>query len=157
MVFSILEKTPIRFYMACILRLYLQLCLSGIQIGDTIQTSIGNHICQSIGTTIKYMYMVYRRPQGFRSLSQRVLIRSLSNLVNLLMCIMSKPISITSQIPQTLLNYGPFIVQTQGFRPLSQRVFVLSLSTLVNMLVGIMSRPSSITCQIPHVLLNYGP
>jgi len=96
-----------------------------------------------------------RRPQGFRSLSQRVFIGSLSNLVNMLVCIMSRRSSITSQIPHALLNYGTLIVQIKGFRSLSQRVFVLSLSILVNMLVGILSRPNSITCQIPP-LRNYG-
>jgi len=40
-----------------------------------------------------------RRPQGFHSLSQRVFIRSSSNLVDMLVCIMSRPSSITSQIP----------------------------------------------------------
>jgi len=40
-----------------------------------------------------------RRPQGFRSLSQIVFIRSLSNLVNMLVGIMSRSSSITSQIP----------------------------------------------------------
>jgi len=40
-----------------------------------------------------------RRPQGFRSLSQRVFIRSLSNLVNMLVGIISRSSSITSQIP----------------------------------------------------------
>ena len=39
-----------------------------------------------------------RRPQDFRSLSQRVFIQSLSNLVNMLMGIISRPSSITSQI-----------------------------------------------------------
>jgi len=52
-----------------------------------------------------------RRPHGFRSLSQRVFIRSLSNLVNMLVCIMSRPGFITSQISQALLNNGPWIVQ----------------------------------------------
>ena len=44
---------------------------------------------------------VWRRPQGFRPLSQRVFSRSLSNLVNMLVCIMSRPSSITSQPPDT--------------------------------------------------------
>jgi len=48
---------------------------------------------------------------GFRSLSQIVFIRSLSNLVNILVGIISRPSSITCQIPQALLNYGPWIVQ----------------------------------------------
>jgi len=39
-----------------------------------------------------------RRPQGFRSLSKRVFIRSLSNLVNMLVGIISRPSSITCQI-----------------------------------------------------------
>jgi len=52
-----------------------------------------------------------RHPQGCRSLTQRVFIRSLSNLVSMLVCIMSQPSSMTSQIPRALLNYGPWIVQ----------------------------------------------
>jgi len=40
-----------------------------------------------------------RCPKGFRSLSQRVFIRSLSNLVNMLVGIISRPSDITSQIP----------------------------------------------------------
>ena len=52
-----------------------------------------------------------RRPQGFRSLGQRVFIRSLSNLVNMLVGTIYWPSSITSQIPQALLNYGPWIVK----------------------------------------------
>ena len=90
-----------------------------------------------------------RRPQGFRSLSQRVCIMSLSNWVNMLVYIMSRLSSIISQIPQALLHYCPLIVHIYGFRSLSQRVFVLSLLNLVNMLVGIIYRPSSITSQIP--------
>ena len=39
------------------------------------------------------------RPQGFRSRSQRVFIRSLLNLVNMLVGIISRPSSITCQIP----------------------------------------------------------
>jgi len=67
------------------------------------------------------------------------LCKSLSNLVNMLVGIIYRPNSITSQVPQTLLNYGPWIVQNKGFRCLSQRVFIPSLSNLVNMLVGIIS------------------
>ena len=40
-----------------------------------------------------------RHPQGFRSLSRRVFILSLSNLVNMLVGIISRPSSITCQIP----------------------------------------------------------
>jgi len=47
------------------------------------------------------------RPHGFRSLSQRVFIASLLNLVNMMVCIISRLSSITSQIPQALLTYGP--------------------------------------------------
>jgi len=48
------------------------------------------------------------RPQGFCSLSLRVFSRSLINLVNMLVGIISRPSSITCQIPsQALLNYGP--------------------------------------------------
>jgi len=39
-----------------------------------------------------------RRPQGFRYLSQRVFIQSLSNLMNTLVGIISQPSSITCQI-----------------------------------------------------------
>jgi len=41
----------------------------------------------------------WRRPQGFRYLSQRVFIRSFTNIVNMLVGIIPRPISITSQIP----------------------------------------------------------
>ena len=47
-----------------------------------------------------------RRPQGVRSLSQKVFIRSLSNLVNMLVGIISIS-AITSQTPKALLNEGP--------------------------------------------------
>jgi len=40
-----------------------------------------------------------RRPQGLCSPSPKVFIRSLSNLVNMLLGIISRPSSITSQIP----------------------------------------------------------
>jgi len=43
-----------------------------------------------------------RRPQGFRCISQTVFIRTLSNLVNMLVGIISWPSSITSQIPHAL-------------------------------------------------------
>jgi len=48
---------------------------------------------------------------GFRSLSQGVFIRSSSNLVKMLVSIISQGSSITSQFPHALLNYGPWIVQ----------------------------------------------
>jgi len=84
------------------------------------------------------------RPQGFRSLSQRVFSRFISNLVNMLVGHYNQ-----QNPPYALLNYGPWIVQNEGLRSLSQRVFIRSLSNLVNMLVGIIFWPSSITCQIP--------
>jgi len=40
-----------------------------------------------------------RHPQGLRSLSKRVFIQSLSNLVNMLEGIISRPSSLTSQTP----------------------------------------------------------
>jgi len=46
-------------------------------------------------------------PQGFRSLRQRVFAQSLSNLVNMLVDIISRPSSITSQVIKALLNNGP--------------------------------------------------
>ena len=60
-----------------------------------------------------------RRPQGFRPLSQRVFIRSLSNLVNMLVCIISRPSSITSQIPPGTPELWPFNCPKLGF-PLSK-------------------------------------
>ena len=59
------------------------------------------------------------RPQGFHSLSQRVFIRSLSNLVNMLVCIMSWPSSITNQIPLGTPELWPFNCPKLGF-PLSK-------------------------------------
>jgi len=67
----------------------------------------------------------------------------------MLVGIISRPSSITIQIPHAPLSYGPWIVQNLGLCSLRQRVFILSLSNLVNMLVGIISRLSSITSQIP--------
>jgi len=65
----------------------------------------------------------FRRPQGFRSLSQIVFIQSLSNLVNMLVGIISRPCSITSQIPQGTPELCPLnlseIVQNEGFRSLT--------------------------------------
>jgi len=55
------------------------------------------------------------RPQSFGYLSQIVFIRSLSNLVYILVCIMSRP----TEIPQALLYYGPLIFPKLGF-PLSK-------------------------------------
>jgi len=47
-------------------------------------------------------------PQGFGFKSQRVFIRYLSNLVNMLVCIMSRPSSITSQISAGTPELWPF-------------------------------------------------
>ena len=58
-------------------------------------------------------------PQGFRSLSQRVFIRSLSNLVNMLVGIISRPRSITSQIPPGTPELWPLNCPKLGF-PLSK-------------------------------------
>jgi len=63
-----------------------------------------------------------RRPQGFRSLSQRVFIRSLSNLVNMLVCTIPRPSSITSQIHSGTPELWPFNGLNYGFRLLCQRV-----------------------------------
>ena len=59
------------------------------------------------------------RPQGFRFLSQRVFIRSLSNLVNMLVGIISRPSSITSQIHPGTLELWPLNCPKVGF-PLSE-------------------------------------
>ena len=80
-------------------------------------------------------------------LSQRVFIRPLSNLVNMLVGIISRPSSITCQIPLGTPKLQPLNCPKLGFPP-SQKVSIRSLSNLVHMLVGI-SPPSSITCQIP--------
>jgi len=54
-------------------------------------------------------------PQGFCSPSQRVFITSLSNLVNMLVCIMSRPSSITSQNPPGTPELWPFNCPKLGF------------------------------------------
>ena len=59
-----------------------------------------------------------RCPQGFHSLNQRVFIRSLSNLVNMSVCIMSRTSTITSQIPPGTPELWPFNCPKLGF-PLS--------------------------------------
>jgi len=59
------------------------------------------------------------RPQGFRFLSQRVFIRSLSNLVNMLVGIISRPSSITSQIHPGTPELWPLNCPKLGF-PLSK-------------------------------------
>jgi len=59
-----------------------------------------------------------RRPQGFRSLSQRVFIQFLSNLVNMLVGIISRPSSITSHIPIGSSELWPLNCSKLGF-PLS--------------------------------------
>jgi len=56
-----------------------------------------------------------RRSQGFRSLSQRVFIRSSSDLVNMLVGIMSRPSSITSQIPPCTPELWPMNCPKLGF------------------------------------------
>jgi len=60
-----------------------------------------------------------RRPQSFRSLSQTVFIRSLSNLVNMLVGRISRPSSITSQIPTCTPELWPLNCPKLGF-PLSK-------------------------------------
>jgi len=102
-----------------------------------------------MGTPAAGRWAGWRRPQGFRSQSQRVSIRSLSNVVNMLVGIIFRLSSITSQINHTLLIMN---CPKLGFT-----LFVLSWSNLVNILVGIISRPSSITSQISHAFLNNGP
>jgi len=60
-----------------------------------------------------------RPPQGFHSLSQRVVIRSLSNLVNMLVGIISRPSFITSQIPPGTPELWSLSCSKLGF-PLSK-------------------------------------
>jgi len=60
-----------------------------------------------------------RRPECFRILSQRVFIRSLSNLVNMLVGIISRPSSITSLIPTGIPELWPSHCPILGF-PLSE-------------------------------------
>jgi len=55
------------------------------------------------------------RPQGFRSLSQKVFIRSLSNFVNMLVCMMSRPSSKTCQITPGTPELWPFNCPKLGF------------------------------------------
>jgi len=91
-----------------------------------------------------------RRPQGFRFLSQRVFIGSLSNLVNMLVCIMSRPSSITSQIPPGTPELWPFNCPKLGFPLSMSKCFHPVLIKLGKyILVGIISWPSSITRQVP--------
>jgi len=93
-----------------------------------------------------------QHPQGFCSLSQRVFIRSWSNLVNMLVGIISWPSSKTSQIPSGTPELWPLnCPKLSKIMVLLSKswVFIWSWSNLVNMLVGIISRPSSITCQSP--------
>ena len=61
-----------------------------------------------------------RHPQCFRSLSQKVFIKSLLNLVNMLVGIISRPSSITSQIHPCTPELWPLNCPKLGF-PLSQR------------------------------------
>jgi len=56
-----------------------------------------------------------RRQQGFRSLNQRVFIRSLSNLVNMLVGIISRPSFLTSQISQGTPELWPLNCPKLGF------------------------------------------
>ena len=56
-----------------------------------------------------------QRLQGFQSLSQRFFIQSLSNLVNMLLGITSRPSSITSQIPPGTTELWPLNCPKLGF------------------------------------------
>jgi len=67
----------------------------------------------------------------------------------MLVGIISRPSSITSQIPPCTPEFWPLNCPKKGFPLSKSKIFVLSFSNLVNMLVGIIFRPSSITCQIP--------
>jgi len=60
-----------------------------------------------------------RRSHGLRSLSKRVFIRYLSNLVDMLVGIISRPSSITSQIPKCTPEVWPLKCPKLGF-PLSK-------------------------------------
>jgi len=64
------------------------------------------------------------------------------NLVNMLIGIISRPSSITCQIPPATPEWWPLNCPKLRFRSLSQRVFIRSLSNLVNMLISIISRPA---------------
>ena len=90
----------------------------------------------------------FRRPQGFCSLSQKVFIRSLSNLMNMLVCIMSWPSSITSQMPPGTLELWPFNCPKLGF-PLSKSFCLVFIKLGKYILLGIIFQPSSIISQIP--------
>ena len=67
----------------------------------------------------------------------------------MLVAIISRPSSITSQIPPCTPELWPLNCPKLGFPLSKSKIFIRSLSNLVNMLVGIISRPSSIICQIP--------
>jgi len=63
--------------------------------------------------------------------------------------IISRPSSITSEIPPGTPELWPLNCQKLGFSLSKLKSFHPVLSNFVNMLVGIISRPSSTTCQIP--------
>jgi len=63
----------------------------------------------------KSLSVLNHRPQGFRSLSQRLLIQSLSNEVNMSVGIISWPSSITSQIPSDTPELWPLNCSKLGF------------------------------------------
>jgi len=97
-------------------------------------------------------------PQGFRSLSHGVFIRSLSNLVNMLVCIMSRPSFITSHIPPGTPELWPFNCPKIVF-PLSKsksfRFVLIKLGEYVgghNISTKFYNQPNP-----SHALLNYGP
>jgi len=69
--------------------------------------------------------------------------------VNILVGIISRPNSITSQIPPCTPELWPLNCPTLGFPLSKSKSCCPVLSNLVNMLVGIISRPNHISCQIP--------
>ena len=74
-------------------------------------TYYGKHLRRAAGSG----RAVGCHPQGLRSLSRRVFMRSLSNLVNMLVGIISRPSSITSQIPQGTPELWPLNCPKLGF------------------------------------------
>jgi len=77
-----------------------------------------------------------RRRQAFRSLNQRVFIRSLSNLVNMLLCIMSRSSSKSSQIPKAHPEIWPLNCPKLGFPLFKSKSFCPVLIKLAEYVGG---------------------
>jgi len=97
-------------------------------------------------------------PQGFLSLSQRVFIRSLLNLVNMLVGIISWPSSITSQIPPCTSELWPLNCPKLGFTLFKSKSYHPVFTKLGEYVGGhnistkFYNQPN-----LPQAFLNYGP